>query len=210
MKRAFPVFLAFLAMGFADAAGPFVSLAREQFQLSYFAAQWITFSGFIMFGLLSIPMGLVQDRTGKKTILLAGLAIMLAGLLIPAIAGFTTFPVFLITVLLLGAGEPALRVGDEVIVLRAGDVDVLVANAALPASGRLEEYTPEQIDRALDVNLRGPILLVHALTPGMVARGRGHARHRQRHDCTVTRIERSPSKSRTRQLAHRRCRHGTS
>ena len=32
----------------------------------------------------------------------------------------------------------------------------------------------EQIDRALDVNLRAPILLAHALIPGMVERGRGH------------------------------------
>ena len=54
-----------------------------------------------------------------------------------------------------------------------GDVDVLVANAALPGSGRLETYTIEQIDRALDVNLRAPILLAHALAPGMVERGRG-------------------------------------
>src|SRR3954452_586046 len=29
---------------------------------------------------------------------------------------------------------------------RAPAADVLVSNAALPASGRLEEYTPEQID----------------------------------------------------------------
>jgi len=36
----------------------------------------------------------------------------------------------------------------------AGAVDVLVANAALPASGPLLEYTQEQIDRALEVNLR--------------------------------------------------------
>ncbi|MEJ5369389.1 MAG: MFS transporter [Bryobacteraceae bacterium] len=113
MKRAFPVFLAFLAMGFADAAGPFVSLAREQFQLSYFAAQWIPFTGFILFGLLSIPMGLLQDRIGKKTVLLAGLAIMLAGLLIPAITGFTTFPAFLVTVLLLGAGATTLQVAGN-------------------------------------------------------------------------------------------------
>lgn len=113
MKRAFPVFLAFLAMGFADAAGPFVSLAREQFQLSYFAAQWIPFTGFILFGLLSIPMGLLQDRAGKKAVLLAGLAIMLAGLLIPAIAGFTTFPAFLVTVLLLGAGATTLQVAGN-------------------------------------------------------------------------------------------------
>ena len=113
MRRAFPVFLAFLAMGFADAAGPFVSLAREQFQLSYFAAQWITFSGFIMFGLLSIPMGLLQDRTGKKFILLVGLAIMLAGLLIPALFGFTTFAMFLLAVLLLGAGATTLQVAGN-------------------------------------------------------------------------------------------------
>ncbi|MCS7044087.1 MAG: MFS transporter [Bryobacteraceae bacterium] len=113
MKRAFPVFLAFLAMGFADAAGPFVSLAREQFQLSYFAAQWITFSGFVMFGLLSIPMGLWQDRTGKKFILLLGLLIMLAGLLIPALFGFTTFAMFLLAVLLLGAGATTLQVAGN-------------------------------------------------------------------------------------------------
>ena len=54
-----------------------------------------------------------------------------------------------------------------------GDVDVLVANAALPGSGLLETYTPEQIDRALDVNLRAPILMAQALAPGMVARGGG-------------------------------------
>lgn len=113
MKRALPVFLAFLAMGFADAAGPFVSLAREQFQLSYFAAQWITFSGFVMFGLLSIPVGLWQDRAGKKFILLLGLAIMLAGLLIPALLGFTTFPMFLLAVLLLGAGATTLQVAGN-------------------------------------------------------------------------------------------------
>jgi uncharacterized protein len=57
---------------------------------------------------------------------------------------------------------------------RAGDVDVLVANAGLPASGRLEGFTHEEIDRALDVNLRAPIQLTRALVPGMVERGEGH------------------------------------
>ena len=56
----------------------------------------------------------------------------------------------------------------------AGEVDVLVANAGLPGSGRLNSFTPEQIDRALDVNLRAPMLLAHGLTESMVARGRGH------------------------------------
>ena len=54
------------------------------------------------------------------------------------------------------------------------DVDILVANAGLPASGRLRSFTEEQIDRALLVNLRAPIVLAHALAPNMVARGSGH------------------------------------
>ncbi|WP_330261078.1 SDR family NAD(P)-dependent oxidoreductase [Streptomyces sp. NBC_00539] len=52
--------------------------------------------------------------------------------------------------------------------------DVLVANAALPASGDLADYTEEQLDRALDVNLRAPVLLSRLLSAHMVARGRGH------------------------------------
>ena len=56
----------------------------------------------------------------------------------------------------------------------AGRVDVLVANAGLPASGGLHSFSEEEIDRALTVNLRAPIMLAHALTPGMVERRRGH------------------------------------
>jgi uncharacterized protein len=56
----------------------------------------------------------------------------------------------------------------------AGAVDVLVANAALPASGRLEEFDPDEIDRSIDVNLRAPVQLTRALLPGMLERGRGH------------------------------------
>ena len=56
----------------------------------------------------------------------------------------------------------------------AGDVDILVANAALPASGALSSFTVEEIDRALAVNLRAPIVLAHGLAPAMVERGRGH------------------------------------
>ncbi len=56
----------------------------------------------------------------------------------------------------------------------AGPVDVLVANAALPASGALTDFAPGEIDRALDVNLRAPVQLVRALVPGMLERGRGH------------------------------------
>jgi NADP-dependent 3-hydroxy acid dehydrogenase YdfG len=55
----------------------------------------------------------------------------------------------------------------------AGPIDVLVGNAALPASGPLVEFQPDQIDRALDVNLRAPILMARHAVGGMLARGRG-------------------------------------
>ncbi len=113
MSKALPVFLVFLAMGFVDAVGPFVGLARDQFHLSNFTAQLITLAGLISFGFLSVPMGVLQDRIGKKMILLLGLVIMLAGLVIPAIFGFSTFPVFLVTVVLMGAGATTMQVAGN-------------------------------------------------------------------------------------------------
>jgi short-subunit dehydrogenase len=56
----------------------------------------------------------------------------------------------------------------------AGDVDVLVANAALPASGELTSYSIDEIDRAIGVNLRAPVVLARLLAESMVARGDGH------------------------------------
>jgi len=55
-----------------------------------------------------------------------------------------------------------------------GHVDLLVANAAVPGSGPLLEYTDEQIDRALQVNLRAPMILARHLAETMVAQQWGH------------------------------------
>jgi short-subunit dehydrogenase len=66
------------------------------------------------------------------------------------------------------------RTQVEQLIAEAGEIDVLIANAALPASGELTALSQEQIDRLLDVNLRAPIALARALAPGMIERGRGH------------------------------------
>jgi short-subunit dehydrogenase len=54
------------------------------------------------------------------------------------------------------------------------EVDVLVANAALPASGALDDFTAEELDRAVRVNLLVPMLMARTLVPRMRERGRGH------------------------------------
>lgn len=56
----------------------------------------------------------------------------------------------------------------------AESVDVLVANAGLPGTGLLTDFTPEEVRRALRVNLEAPMLLARALIPVMTERGSGH------------------------------------
>jgi short-subunit dehydrogenase len=65
--------------------------------------------------------------------------------------------------------QDLLRLTEE-----CADVQIVVANAALPASGEILDYTPAQIDRALAVNLLAPIMLARLLTGPMVDSGRGH------------------------------------
>ena len=65
-------------------------------------------------------------------------------------------------------GEP------ERLALEAGNIDVLVSNAGIPATGRLATFKIEQIDRAIAVNLRAGIVLAKLLSPGMVERKAGH------------------------------------
>jgi short-subunit dehydrogenase len=67
----------------------------------------------------------------------------------------------------------AIRHDVDRLATEAADADVLVANAALPASGQLANLTRGEIDRILEVNLRVPIVLAQALIPGMAARGGG-------------------------------------
>jgi short-subunit dehydrogenase len=78
----------------------------------------------------------------------------------------------------LGAQSLAVDLADRDAVARlaeeCADVDVLIANAALPASGPLTSFSVDELDRALDVNLRAPILLAHAMAPRMAARRSGH------------------------------------
>ncbi|HEY3440872.1 MAG TPA: MFS transporter [Paludibaculum sp.] len=110
--RTTPVILAFIAMGFADAVGPFVSLAKNEFQLSNTVANLIPFVGFSMFGLLSVPVGIFQDKRGKKTVLMLGLLVTLFGLL-NASFGLHSFERFLLTVLLSGCGAAILQVAGN-------------------------------------------------------------------------------------------------
>ncbi|HEX2702153.1 MAG TPA: SDR family NAD(P)-dependent oxidoreductase [Solirubrobacteraceae bacterium] len=57
---------------------------------------------------------------------------------------------------------------------RAGRVDILIANAVLPATGRLATVDPARIDSALAVNLLAPIALARGVITQMAERDSGH------------------------------------
>jgi short-subunit dehydrogenase len=65
-------------------------------------------------------------------------------------------------------------VGERVLADTAGlEIGLVVYNAAIGTVAPFLETTPQLDDAAIDVNCRGPLRLVHAFAPAMVARGRG-------------------------------------
>ncbi|GAA5512852.1 3-phenylpropionate-dihydrodiol/cinnamic acid-dihydrodiol dehydrogenase [Deinococcus carri] len=54
-----------------------------------------------------------------------------------------------------------------------GHLDILINNAGTDVTVAIEELSVADIDRVLDVNLRGPFLLSRAALPHMAKRGRG-------------------------------------
>jgi len=145
-NKTLPIFLAFLAMGFGDVVGPLVSLVKDTFQVTNFVASLMTTSGFIMFGILSIPLGVFQDKKGKKFILTMGLLIALFGLLIPILFGMYGPQVELepgsnvklyalfVSVLLLGAGATTLQVAGNPIMRDVSDEGKYSSNLSLGQS----------------------------------------------------------------------------
>ena len=64
--------------------------------------------------------------------------------------------------------------GVEGLLDQSGEIDLLVANAALPGTGRFDVMSPDEIERNLRVNLHAPIALTRAVLPAMLERDSGH------------------------------------
>src|SRR3972149_6945180 len=55
-----------------------------------------------------------------------------------------------------------------------GDIDVLVNNAGIWLEGQLQDNSVEEIDRTIDINLKGVIYLTKAVLPSMLKRDDGY------------------------------------
>ncbi len=141
-KKVLPVLMVFFAMGFGDVVGPIVSLAKDTFNLSYKVAGLLPMVGFIMFFLLSVPFGLLQDKKGKKLVINIGLITAAAGLLLPICLGmfgkFNVTPgamgqfyVLLTSIMLLCGGATILQVSGNAIMKDVSDDKSYAGNMSL-------------------------------------------------------------------------------
>lgn len=60
---------------------------------------------------------------------------------------------------------------------RMSRIDILVNNAGIRVRKAFGEFSPEEFDRVLTVNLRAPFLASQAVVPIMLAQGGGHVIH---------------------------------
>ena len=103
-----PVLFSFFVMSFCDLVGIGVDNAKTDFQLSNTLAQLIPMAVFVWFFVLSLPVGILQDRIGKRKMVNTGMILTATGLLLPFL--IYTFPTLLAGFVLLGIGNTIMQV----------------------------------------------------------------------------------------------------
>jgi len=108
LKLVTPVLTAFFVMSFCDLVGIGVDRVKLDFGINNTLAQLIPSVTLFWFFILSVPIGILQDRYGKKNMLNVGMLITALGLLIPFL--FYSFEMVLIGFGLLGIGNTVVQV----------------------------------------------------------------------------------------------------
>ena len=108
INKILPVLMAFFVMSFVDLVGIGVDRVSKDMNLSATLAQLIPSAAFLWFLLLSVPVGVLQSRLGKRFMLNIGMVVTALGLLVPYF--FYTFEMVLVGFALLGIGNTIVQV----------------------------------------------------------------------------------------------------
>jgi len=123
ISRIAPVLMTFFVMSIIDLVGISVDRVQEDMQLSNTLAQLIPSVTFLWFFLLSVPIGIIQSRIGKRLMLNIGMGVTALGLLIPF--AFYSFAMVLVGFTFLGIGNTIIQVSANPLL-----VDVVPGNRA--------------------------------------------------------------------------------
>jgi len=116
-----PVLISFFVMSFCDLVGIGVDNAKADFELNNTLAQMIPLAVFAWFFILSVPVGIMQDRIGKRNMLNIGMLLTALGLILPFFV--YTFITLVIGFALLGIGNTIIQVSANSLL-----VDVVPSN----------------------------------------------------------------------------------
>lgn len=143
MKRLAPVYLGFFAMGFVDVVGIATNYAKLDFHLRGSLANVLPFTVFVWFALLSVPLGSLMNRIGRRATVIAGLGITAVSMVIPLC--FYHFSTLLIGFAGVGIGNTILQVS----------LNPLLTNVVRPAA-LTSALTAGQLAKSL-ASFLGPV-----------------------------------------------------
>ncbi|HHU98458.1 MAG: MFS transporter [Bacteroidales bacterium] len=149
MRLVAPVLLSFFVMSFVDLVGIGKDRVAGDLEKSDFILGLIPFAAFIWFFILSVPVGIIQARVGKKRMLNAGMTITGIGLFIPY---------FLDNFVAVIAGFALLGIGNTIVQVSANPLLVDV----VPGRRASSFLSFSQFIKAIGSMLAAPLAAVFA------------------------------------------------
>ena len=129
IKKVLPVLFAFYVMGFVDIVGVATGYIKLEFQLSDTLTQILTMMIFVWFALLSIPVGVFQDKKGKKNTVNLGIIFTGVGMLIPLV--WYSYYGMLCSFIFLGIGNTIVQVSASPLMQDVSVAEKLSRNLTL-------------------------------------------------------------------------------
>jgi fucose permease len=105
------VLMTFVVMGFVDIIGTATNYVQKDFSVSDFMAQFLPMMVLLWFFVLAVPAGVLQDRYGKRFMMIAGMVIQATGLGLPFV--YYSFPMMFASFILLGIGNTIIQVSSN-------------------------------------------------------------------------------------------------
>jgi len=109
IRKILPVFSTFVVMGFVDIVGVSTGYVQKDFGLSDSIAQFLPTTVFVWFFAFSVPIGVLQDKVGKKRMMNAGVITTFLGSMILPVLEYSYLSV-IVAFVLLGIGNTIIQV----------------------------------------------------------------------------------------------------
>ena len=108
LQKLLPVFFSFMVMGFVDIIGVATTNVKHDFTVTDFTASLLSVWVLLWFFVLGVPVGVLQDKLGKRNMLNIGMVVQAIGLGMPFI--HYSFAMMFVSFIFLGIGNTIIQV----------------------------------------------------------------------------------------------------